>query len=891
MKLPLRRLQLTVQSALSCCAIACITLFAPQANAQQIRADDTITVPTTVSTGNNQDFTINGGTPLGNSLFHSFDRFSVPTQGSAIFNNPASIANIISRVTGTEGSNINGLIKVNGTDTNLFLLNRNGITFGPDAQLDIGGSFVASTAESLTFANGAAFVTDTTALDPLLSISTPIGLQLGSASGAIKIEDSGYTLLPGITFPNIMLDSSASLRANAGQTLALVGNGITFEGGVVATPGGHIELGSVREGLVTFESIDGVLGGSFDYSGVQQFSAMDFSARSLIDTSSLLFDATGTPYAFGAQGGSIQLQGEHLTFREASRALIQNYGASASGNLRATATDTLELVGEFSTGERGSSLATMSYGSGSGGNVDITSPRLLLIGDTSIGTDTFTTGIGGDVTIKATETIRFESNQEAMPDFGQINANSFGNSTSGTITISTGDLVILGDGISSQSLGAGAGGLVSVEAERITLASGGNIGASTLFAGQGGDVTVTADTIDIQGINPRSFIPSTITAPTTGAGNAGNVTVNARKISLSEGGRIDSSALAAGNSGVVNVTALESLTVEGTVPGTEIPSLIISSANIASDEIRGFFATIGVILPAVPSGTSGNVIIKAPNVAITNDAQITVRNDGTGDAGTLIVNAGSVYLSDRAGMTASTQQGNGGNIVINSQAALLLRRGSRLSAEAGGAGDGGNITLTVPVVIALENSDITASAIQGTGGTIKINASAILGTEFRDQLTPESDITASSEFGVSGEVEINSIESDPSSGTIALPANTTDPNDQVVAGCSDTSASQFVATGRGGLPPNPTNVLSSNRLWSDTRASVFSASASLSASLSESTGARIDSETLPSETLPKEASRWIVNEQGQVSLLESLSSHSVSELSSPTCLKDDMANS
>ena len=87
---------------------------------------------------------------------------------------------------------------------------------------------------------------------------------------------------------------------------------------------------------------------------------------------------------------------------------------------------------------------------------------------------------------------------------------------------------------------------------------------------------------------------------------------------------------------------------------------------------------------------------------------------------------------------------------------------------------GGNITLTTPVVVALENSDITASAIQGSGGNIQINAGAILGTTFREVLTPESDITASSEFGVSGEVEINSIEGDPSSGTVSLPEEVAD---------------------------------------------------------------------------------------------------------------------
>ncbi|NEP54878.1 MAG: filamentous hemagglutinin N-terminal domain-containing protein, partial [Moorea sp. SIO3C2] len=91
---------------------------------------------------------IEGGAIRDSNLFHSFSDFNVAEFGRVYFANPAGVANILSRVTGGNVSNILGTLGVLG-NANLFLINPNGIVFGPNSRLDVGGSFFGSTADSV----------------------------------------------------------------------------------------------------------------------------------------------------------------------------------------------------------------------------------------------------------------------------------------------------------------------------------------------------------------------------------------------------------------------------------------------------------------------------------------------------------------------------------------------------------------------------------------------------------------------------------------------------------------------------------------------------------------------------------------------------------------------
>ncbi|WP_413201396.1 filamentous hemagglutinin N-terminal domain-containing protein, partial [Nostoc piscinale] len=129
-------------------AIGISTVCACGVNAQ-VTPDGTLN---TAVSGSNH-YSITNGTRVGNNLFHSFSQFSIPTGSSASFDNATDIQNIFSRVTGGNLSNIDGRVSANG-NANLFLLNPAGMIFGKNASLNIGGSFIGTTANSIKFADG-----------------------------------------------------------------------------------------------------------------------------------------------------------------------------------------------------------------------------------------------------------------------------------------------------------------------------------------------------------------------------------------------------------------------------------------------------------------------------------------------------------------------------------------------------------------------------------------------------------------------------------------------------------------------------------------------------------------------------------------------------------------
>ncbi len=708
---------------------------------------------------NGKDLMILGGSRAGGNLFHSFTNFSIPTGNTAFFNNALDIQNIITRVTGNTSSNLDGTLKANGT-ANLFFLNPYGINFGTHAALNIGGSFLGSTANRISFADGTLFSATNPQNSPLLTISTPIGLQFSQNSGAINVAGMGHNLtIPNPASPRFLRgNNSPGLQVAPGQSLALIGNNINLQGAVLMAPGGRIELGSVSAGNVNFNSA--ATGWSFDYPDGQIFADINLSQQALLDASN------------NQGGGFISVQGRNVTLNDGSVILIENQGIKPTGNISINASESVQLSGISSTQDVPSSLLTQSVAAGNGGDINIVTKRLFVQSGAIIDTTSFNTGKSGDININAAQSV--EVSKSSVSNIGSA---TYGSGNAGDLTILTNQLSIL---------------------------QGARITDSTFSSGSGGKFTVSATTLDIIGTGADTYTRtfSFLGVINFGPGNSGNLIINTSKLTIDQGGQVSSATYASGNAGDITINALKSVEVNGQAVADLNPSQISASAQIADLEAQKFLG-----LPTVPSGKSGTVTINTPQLSVLNGGLVNVTNQGLGSAGTLNINAASIFLDNAGEITATTTNGKGGNIMLQGQN-IQLQGDSSITATAGGNGNGGNLYIDTNTVELLENSNIIANAVQGRGGNINITTQGLF-------LSPNSNITASSQFGVSGTININNPAVNPSSGLVILPDTVQDPTHQVVVGCAVNQGNSLTVTGLGGLPEDPTTTIRGQTIWQD----------------------------------------------------------------------------
>ncbi|WP_346290129.1 filamentous hemagglutinin N-terminal domain-containing protein [Sphaerothrix gracilis] len=268
---------------------------------------------------------IQGGAVRGVNLFHSFADFNVAELQRVYFANPAGIENILGRVTGSSASDILGTLGVDGS-ANLFLLNPNGIVFGPNAQLDITGSFLASTAAAFDF-NGQLFSATDPAVPTLLTVSLTPGLQYSAAQrGEIRTQAAlaaGQDLrLDGVNLDlsgeltagrNLVLQAQerAQIRDSAASPfIAAAGGELEIQGNeqVDIFALAHPESGLFAGGDLILRSGSPVIGDAYFWSGGSfRVEQLDGSTNSLLSPNDPVITAGGNVTFTSYVGGSLRV--------------------------------------------------------------------------------------------------------------------------------------------------------------------------------------------------------------------------------------------------------------------------------------------------------------------------------------------------------------------------------------------------------------------------------------------------------------------------------------------------------------------------------------------------------------------------------------------------------
>ncbi|BBD63184.1 filamentous hemagglutinin-like protein (plasmid) [Nostoc sp. HK-01] len=741
---------------------------------------------------------IEGGTQLKNNLFHSFQKFSIPTGSTAFFNNSLEVQNIFSRVTGTSISDIDGLIRNNG-QANLFIINPNGIIFRHNASLDIGGSFLGSTANSIKFSDGVEFSANNNYSSLLLTISRPIGLIFTDNFGGIKVQNQGHNInrIANRNFDFVTpIDSGrfSGLQVNSGNSLALIGGNILFEGGILSSKNGAIEIASVRNGYIGFKQNENNF--TFNYSFTNNFNEIQLTNNSLLFVNSTK-----------GSGNTINIQGETVKVLGGSLIFAQNHGfKSGSVNIN---TQILDIEGASNLAL--SAIYTSNFGFTPGENIKIAAKQINIQGG-QIATTTFTNASSGLIQINSDlSQILGDIPSYANPDgFGGINTFSYGSGKGGDIIANINNISIGLDGIiNTSSLRSGRAGDVLINANNLVLKDGGaSLGSSTFRNGEGGNVFIKSQYVDISGQSP-SLRSSSINSLTFGSGNAGNVELETSKLIIRDGGGITSSTLSAGNAGNIKINSTNLINVLGVSSNLKTPSFIESSTFPLIDEnLKALFYR----QPPSLIGQAGNVFIDTPTLNIINGGLVSVRNEGLNNAGSIEVTANKINIINKGEINATTAIGQGGNIFLNSKM-LFLNNGiiSATAGQQGTSGNGGNIRINADVIAGFNNSHITADAFEGRGGNIRINTQGLF-------FSPDSIVTATSERGINGTVEINASHTQPD--PTKAPPKLSSPNPEITNVCQgridpNATPNQFVITGTSGIPQGFENIPNSNLTWQD----------------------------------------------------------------------------
>ena len=805
-----------------------------------------------ITVGAQTQYNITGGTrPEGGAnLFHSFGEFGIPTNNIANFLNETALPtnNILARITGGDISTIFGTIRTTGFgNANLFLMNPNGFLFGPNATVNVGGMATFTTAGYMRLTDGGRFNANpnTTAADLLTAAPVSAFGFIESAhaidfeGGQLKVaggtaEGTGITLVggdinlvpdhsgtpSGITAPGrqIRLTSVAAGPEEVAADTGMPAPGMTLgtitlgQGTILSTSnpsfgngsGGAVSIRSGQFVATGSQILTGPTTGSMGKGGVVTIAARDSAtlANSNIDTSSV--------FANG-DGGAVSIAASKLTLRDSvvrTNALGNGLTTGGGGLVHLEGTSSVSLM-------RSTISAETSDTAGNAGKVTIASPTLTIQGG-SIATSTSVAlnplaGNAGDIEITGanvsiTDFARLESFASSPETF----------SRAGTIRIiSTENILVANEtSILNTTASRANAGNIEMVGKHVTIMGKSALGSETLGPGGGGSIKITgAESIVLES---GSIISTNSAFAVENQGPAGSIEFNTQHLTVAGGSQVSSSTFHNGAGGNIIVqdtnSPARSVLIDGSgsglftdTQGTGAGGNIFVNANTVTLQNGGTLSakTSG----AEATATGGSITVTTTDhVTMTGGTSITASSTGPGNAGDILINAGQQFDMRDSSITAKATQASGGNIDIRAVDRVRLINSEISSSVQGGASTaGGNITID-PNVIVLQDSDVTAKAVQGAGGNITLTTPLFLADS-------TSLVDASSQFGVNGRVTIQSPTSNLSGSLGPLTSTPSQAQALLTQRCAALAsgqASSFVVAGRELLPSDPGGWLTSS---------------------------------------------------------------------------------
>ena len=707
---------------------------------------------------------LEGGAQRGQNLFHSFQEFNVNEGRGAYFLVPNNtIQNVLTRVTGNNPSQILGTLgtisnrNFDPSNVNLFLINPNGIVFGQNASLDINGSFVGTTANTLEFGERGFFsTTNPQAPSGLLTVN-PSAFLFNQINAQASIQSTSVAPAG----QDLSGNTLRGLRVGDGNSLLLLGDNLSIDGqgqqGGISAIGGRVELGGY--------SSTGTMGLNVDGNN------LSLSFPDNVDRGDVSLSNGARVNVRAGDAGNIAINSRNVEITQGSQliaGIASGFGSpeTQAGNIEINAAQTVAFDGVTNSSPSGAFNQIEAGGTGNSGRIEINAGSVEVKNGAQLNTSTLGRGNSGTIRINATDKVLFDgaplgfqssalsqvgenavgnsggveinaSNVEIL-DGGYLEANTLGIGDAGKIQINAGEKVVI-DGESPLGFlsaafsqvgenAVGNSGGVEINAGNVEVTNGGQLSANTLSTGDAGQIKITArEKVVFDGQSPFGFLSSAFSQVRENAvGNSGGIEINAGDVEVTNGGQLSATTLSKGNAGLIRINATDKVMFDGVSP----------------------FGTLSSAISQVFTGAEGDsegIEINGSNVEITGGAQLTATTLGNGDSGKIsITGTQRVVFSGEytpfSTVSAAISQvfggaeGNSGGIEING-GNIEITNGAQLTATTLGKGNSGLIRITGNERVVFDGESTfgsRSSAIsqvfggaEGNSGGIELNANTV----------------------------------------------------------------------------------------------------------------------------------------------------------------------